>query len=437
MRIAVIGGGLTGLTAAYELSKNGHQVTVFEKEPVLGGLAHGFQPKNWEWPLEFAYHHYFTNDNVLIKLAREIGLGDKFHIARPITSTYYNGKINQLDSPLNLLKFNQIPFIDRIRTGALLAYCKVNPFWKPLEKITAEKFIQKYGGVAGWKTIWEPLLYGKFNYYADKVAASWFWARIKKRTTSLGYFLGGFQILINQMEKNIIKHGGIIYTDFEIESIIKSGKTGMFQIKPAGNNQQPARNASHSDAGGFDRVLLTTPTPVANKLVNIPKFYFLAPLAIPHLWAQTLILETDIPILDKIYWLNISDRSFPFLAVVAHTNFMDKSHYGGHHITYFGNYFPDNHPYLKMDKNELLKIFFPFIKKINPNLKSNIENLKSFLFTVPFAQPVHELNYSKRVPNMKTPVPGLFLANMDSIYPWDRGTNYAVELGQKVASLIN
>jgi protoporphyrinogen oxidase len=497
MRIAIIGGGLTGLSAAYELSRSGHSVTVFEKESVLGGLAHGFQPKNWSWPLEFAYHHFFTNDDALIKLAKEIGLEDKLIISRPITSTllpqnsdnkYISDKfenkqqdvatkisesafasdienmethnsfhertadpsefslpsqlplgIYQLDSPLSLLKFDKIPFNDRIRTGAMLAYCKINPFWKPLEKITAQNFIRKYGGEAGWKTIWEPLLYGKFNSYADKVAASWFWARIKKRTSNLGYFQGGFQELVNQLEKQIKKLGGVIYTDFEIENIVKSGKTGQFQIKSAKNIQQ------------FDKVLLTVPTPIASKLVNIPKSYFIAPLSIPHLWAQTLILETDTPVLDKVYWLNVNDRNFPFLACVAHTNFMDKSHYGGHHITYFGNYLPEGHPYLSLDKKQLYSIYRPFIDKLvqcqkldarsskletNNHPSSNFHLLASYLFTVPFAQPVHELDYSKRAPKMETPVPGLYLANLDSIYPWDRGTNYAVELGQKAARLI-
>jgi protoporphyrinogen oxidase len=164
-------------------------------------------------------------------------------------------------------------------------------------------------------------------------------------------------------------------------------------------------------------------------------------MAIPHLWAQTLILETDEPILDKIYWLNINDRNFPFLAAVAHTNFMDKKNYNGHHLTYFGNYLPDNHPYLTMDKEQLLKEFLPYIEKLNPNFRSHSSpssrnSLQSYLFTTPFAQPVHELNYSKRAPKLETPVNGLYLANLDSIYPWDRGTNYAVEMGQKAASRI-
>ena len=44
MRVAIIGGGITGLTAAYELTKRGINVTVFEKDEYLGGLSNGKHP---------------------------------------------------------------------------------------------------------------------------------------------------------------------------------------------------------------------------------------------------------------------------------------------------------------------------------------------------------------------------------------------------------
>jgi len=31
----------------------------------------------------------------------------------------------------------------------------------------------------------------------------------------------------------------------------------------------------------------------------------------------------------------------------------------------------------------------------------------------------------------------LYLANMQQVYPWDRGTNYAVEIGEKVVKLVD
>lgn len=404
MKIAVVGGGFTGLAAAYTLTKRGHTVTVFEREPGLGGLAFGFREPSWQWQLEYAYHHWFTNDKTILHLIAELGLNDKLIITRPVTASLYRGNIVQLDSPIHLLLFPGLSIVDKLRTGALLAFLKITPFWKMLEKDTAEHLLCSIGGVRAYKTLWEPLLVGKFSTYASKVSAAWFWARIKKRTPALCYMQGGFHTLILALAAAIQRQGGIILTNTSVASL--------------------------KDLSGFDKVLFTTPSPVAQKIA--PK---LQVSAIPHLWAQTLILETKEPILNRVYWLNVTDRTFPFLAAVAHTNFMDKTYYGGHHLTYFGNYLPQGHRYLSMNKQRLLKIFLPYIERLNPEFRSS-HIIRSFLFTGPFAQPVHERNYSKRAPKLKTNIPHVYIANMDSIYPWDRGTNYAVELGIRAAKRI-
>ena len=439
MRIAITGGGITGLTAGYILTKSGHTVTIFEKESYLGGLAYGFKQKNWEWSLEAAYHHLFTNDDAILSLLNEIGLKDKVIIKRPVTATLYQGKTYQLDSAKSLLTFPGLSFIDRLRTGILIGVMKLNPWWQPLEAITAHDLFKTLGGNEGWKTIWEPLMTGKFGTYADTIAASWLWARIKKRTPSLAYIEGGFQTFINRLEKKIKDQGGTIFTGTAIKSI---------------DNDQPDTFVIHhgNKKETFDKVLLTIPTPLATKVINFDQqqtenrktsnfkgltSYFQKPLTIPHLHAQVLILETTEPLLKDTYWLNITDRSFPFLAVVAHTNYMDKRHYGGHNITYVGNYLPATHPFIKLTKEELIKTFLPYLKKLNPSITySQLTTYNPQLFTAPFAQPVQQKHYSTLAPKLQTPIPNLYLANMDSIYPWDRGTNYAVELGEKAAKTM-
>jgi protoporphyrinogen oxidase len=405
MNIAVIGGGITGLTAAYELLKRGHTVTLFERGRELGGLAGGFKQKNWNWSLEYSYHHLFTNDYAILGLIKELGLTDKLILKRPITANYYKGTTYQLDSAIHLLKFPYLSIIDKLRTGALIAFMKVNPFWQPLENTTAEHLFCSLGGKAGWQVIWEPLMTGKFGHLDHTIAASWLWARIKKRTPRLYYIEGGFATLIEALAKTVRQLNGIIRTGVEVSSTNTLLKT-------------------------FDRVLLTTPTPVAKKLAPA-----LETTPVPHLHAQTLILETDKPILTDVYWLSITDRSFPFLAAVAHTNMIDKKHYGNHHITYFGNYLPEGHKYLKMTKDQLLKEFLPYIKRLNPSFHLSDLHI-CHLFIGHDAQPVHQLNYSKKAPALKTNIPGVYLANLDSIYPWDRGTNYAVELGKKAARIL-
>jgi len=419
MKVAVVGGGFTGLAAAYELTKHGAAVTLFESSPVLGGLAHGFRQPDWKWHLEYSYHHWFTNDRAVLTLIKELGLEDKLIIKRPITANYVpNSKLSfdslkganifQLDSPKHLFLFPGLSILNKFRTAALLGFLKLDPFWKPLENITAEHFLTSIGGRHSYAVLWEPLLVGKFGDYAPKIQAAWFWARIKKRTPNLMYMEGGFKTLIDALESAIKKQGGkiLLNTQYEIPA------------SPAGR-----RNTK------YDKILLTVPTPIAQKI-----FPEITPPAVPHRWAQTRILETEQPILKDVYWLNITDRSYPFLAAVAHTNFMDKKYYGGHHLTYFGNYLPEDHKYLSMTKEKLLEKFLPFIQRLNPHTKYDIRN--TFLFTAPFAQPVHELHYSSRSPKLETAVPDVYLANMDSIVPWDRGTNYAIALGQKAAAAI-
>ncbi|MDP1722657.1 MAG: NAD(P)/FAD-dependent oxidoreductase [Candidatus Gottesmanbacteria bacterium] len=449
MNVAIVGGGFTGLSAAYELVKKGHRVTVFEKEKTLGGLANGFKQKNWDWHLESAYHHLFTNDTAILQLIHELGLEGKLILTHPITANLiskpgfdFPGAAITLpfNTPLHLLTYPELSIIDKLRTGLLIIIMKLNPFWQPLEWISAKNLFIAIGGSPAWQSLWEPLMIGKFGTYAENVCASWLWARIKKRTQKLYYIQGGFHTLVSALQQAIKRGGGTTLVNTEISSIDKE----------AGNKYIVYWKKQKHD---FDRILFTTSTHIANKI--FPKILNTSTqhlLQIPHLHAQTLILETKKPILAPqpqkvspfkakvqntgVYWLNIMDRTFPFLAVVAHTNMIDKKHYGGHHITYFGNYLPDGHPYLTMTKDQLLKKFLPFINRLNPSfLKSSVISHTSFL--APFAQPVHELHYSRRAPKLQTSIPGIFLANMDSIYPWDRGTNYAVELGIKAAKKID
>ncbi len=429
--IVVIGGGYAGMTAAYTCANaGGHTVTLIEADTRLGGLATGFTQSAWQWPLERSYHHLFTNDDAIQDLASKLGISSSFRTYAPRTATYSHGSIRRLDSAYSLLQYPYLPFIDRVRTGVLLAYCKLTPWWKPLESVTAKAFFTKWGGIRGWQEIWEPLMKGKFGVYTDHIAASWLWARIYKRTPSLIYPDGSFSTIVDALENALKRRGVVVLTGTIVTSVRRSKKT-------------PSRwSVSYQTRTGkkgvlvADTVLFTVPSQIATKLVSFPKTYVDRLCSIPHLSAQTLIFETSYPMLDRTYWLNVNDRTVPFLAVVAHTNLVDTARYGGRHITYIGNYLAPDHPYLKMSKKALIELFWPYLRKINPSLPSKPSIIASHLFTAPYAQPIHTVNYSSRAPEVTTPLEGIYIANLDSVYPWDRGTNYAVEIGLKTANLI-
>jgi len=394
---------------------------VFESETYPGGLAVGFKEDKWKWSLERHYHHWFESDWSVRNLAKEVGHEVLF--IRPKTSTFIGGETYQLDSPMSLLTFPKIKFSDRLRTGVVLALLKLTNRWKPLEKVTSENFLRRYMGESSWEVIWKPLFEGKFQDYYTSIPASWFWARIKKRSASLGYPVGGFLSFAKSLEKNIRKLGGKIYYKKKVESI--SEKEGKILLKVSGKIYS------------FDKVICTLPShPFVKITKGLQQDYIDGLLDMKSIGAVNLVLSLKNKFLeDGTYWLNINQSKFPFLAVVEHTNFMDKKFYNNEHLLYIGNYLPHEHGYFVKTEIELLKEFYPYLKTINPKFTEDWIN-RAFIFKAPFAQPIIPLNYSRVLPPFETPIKNLYLCNIQQVYPWDRGTNYAVENGEAVARLV-
>lgn len=425
MRIAIIGAGFTGLSAAYELVKEGHQVFVFEKDSGPGGLAIGYKEDKWKWSLEKHYHHWFTNDYSILNLAKEISY--EVIIKRPKTSVFTKNKIYQLDSPLTVLKFPLLSFFERLKMSTVIGFLKYDPFWKPLEKYKASVILPKLMGKKPYEMIWEPLFVNKFGEFANNVSLAWFWARIKKRTPFLAYPKKGFLNFANHLVKVIEQKGGSVYFNTEILELSSKDKP-QIKFRRIGNLKLKIEN--------YDAVVVTTPSFLFLKIApQLPKKYKESLGQLKSLGATNLILRLKKPFFnDGTYWLSICDKNAPVMAIVEHTNFMDKKNYNNEYIIYLGNYKSPDDPYFLMTKEEMLKKFDQYLKKINPNYYKNIIGYK--LFKAPFAQPIIPINYSKILPPFETPFKNVFLANIEQVYPWDRGTNYAVELGKKVSKLI-
>ena len=437
MKVGIVGSGFTGLSAAYYLTSDGHDVTVFEKDEKPGGLAVGYHEREWDWSLERHYHHWFTNDKSVLKLAEEIN--HKVIIKRPKTSSFVDSKIYQLDSPLSLLRFPKLNLFDRIRMGVSLACLRYNPFWKPLEKYHAESYLKFSMGKAAYEKIWKPLMKNKLGKYVSDVALSWFWARVYKRTESLAYPEGGFLSFAQHLQREIEKNGGKFYYNTEVTKLksqklkvkIITAKAGS-RLKIISGTIQNSKVENYE----FDSVIVTLPSFFFVKIApRLPSSYKNKFSKLKGLGATNIVLRLKEQFLkDGTYWLNMCDENSPILAIVEHTNFMDPKYYNNEHIVYLGNYLSAEDSRFHMTAEKLLKLYDPWLKKINPNYKSQVISYK--LFKAPFAQPIVPTNYSKLLPPFETPLSNVYLANIEQVYPWDRGTNYALELGEKIARIV-
>ncbi|GAA5784597.1 NAD(P)/FAD-dependent oxidoreductase [Chitiniphilus shinanonensis] len=423
-RVAVVGGGFTGLSAAYELAKQGIAVTVLEAEAELGGLAAAFEVGGEK--LDRFYHHWFTNDVEVMKLIDELGLNERVAINPTNTGVYYANNFFKLSTPLDLLKFTPLSFIDRIRLGLLTLRARGVDDWMALEDKTAAEWLKELGGERVYQVMWEPLLKGKFGPVAEQVSAVWFWNKLKLRGGSRGkggeerlaYFKGGFVALAEALATRIRELGGRIETGAPVAA-----------IRPEGNVWQlDTPNGTVS----ADHVIATTALPLVADMVRgwAPADYVARLERIHYLANVCLVMELDRP-LSETYWLNVNDPSFPFVGVIEHTNFESPATYGGRRIVYLSKYLPHTDALYRMDADQFLDYALPFLQKMFPKLERGWIQ-RHHVWKARWSQPVVEKHYSTLIPPAAGPQPGFHLASMAQIYPEDRGTNYAVREGRKI-----
>lgn len=428
MKIGIVGGGIAGLTTAYRLVKQGHDVEIFEAADHVGGLASGFKVAGAS--LEKYYHHLFTSDICIRGLVDELGIRSKLNWYPSQMGAAYKGKLYKFGTPQQILQFSPLPFWERVWFGLIGLYLGKKDDWTEFENVTAVDWMKKHCGPKTWQIIWEPLLKGKFHRYFDKVAMAWLWARIHTRFSSrkgsgekLGYFEGGFEVF-NQTLAAAVRQAGV---KINVNSPINRIHTQNGKLKSLEVN-------GHEHT--FDKVIFSAATPIFLKACpELPSDYVKRLTQLDFLGAQCLILVMKQPFSD-LYWINIADNDIPILALIEHTNFVPQDWYQGKHLMYVANYLPQDHQYFKMKKEDIFAELLPYLKRINPSFDpAVIEEIH--LSQDLYAQPVVPLHYSQVKPTYETPIKNVILANMALTYPEDRGTNFAVDVGNKAALLAD
>ncbi len=428
MKIAIIGAGLTGLTAAYKLAKEGHHITVFEKDATPGGLAAAFPVGSDH--LDRFYHHVFVSDSELLELLKELSLAQELQWYEPKNAIYVDDKLHPFTSPLDLLCFKPLRFVSRIRMGLLVLRSKFIRDYRPFEHITAREWIVRRSGQDAYHKVWGPLLRSKFDVDEEKVSGTWIWNKFKLRGSSrgkninkeqLGYLNGGFITLVHRLIDTIKGLNGTVALNTLVRAI-KRLPDGHWAVETDTVTQV------------FDRVLFTgAPELLSFLCTDLPDNYRESIEAIKLKANLCLALELK-ESLSPYYWITIAQDGLPFVLIIEHTNLVGQRGYHSH-VVYLSRYLDRSDPLFSASDEEITRLFLDGLKKVFPQF--SMGNLKrATLSRAPYAQPVVTLGYGDRIPDIKTPLEGLYLASMPQIYPEDRGLNYAIGLGKKAADKI-
>ncbi|GMU39558.1 MAG: hypothetical protein AMXMBFR23_04240 [Chloroflexota bacterium] len=443
MKVVIVGGGVAGLAAAYELLGRGHEVALFEASPEFGGQVRTFEVGGGR--LEIFYHHLFRSDTDAVAMIEALGLGDDLAWIDSNVGLHAGGKNYPFIGAVDLLRFDRVSLLSRLRLGLTALWLRRFADWKQYEGKRASAWIRSRVGREGYDRVWGPLLRAKFGEHAEDVSLVWFWGKIHLRFASrqggglrgllakeqLGYLRGSFGRLIDAMVAACRERGGTLEAGTPVERVI------VEDGRAAGVVLGGARAGEEVRA---DAVLATTPSPlfqrIAPDLTPYPAGEAYARMlgAVQYQWATVLVLALDRP-LSGIYWLTMTDEDAPFVVAVEQSNFLPPETYGGNHVLYLSDYMSPGDPMVDLSADELLDRYEPWIRRINPAFERSWVR-QSWLFKDRAGQPVVHARYHETIPPHRTPVPGLYLANTTQIYPEDRGQNYSIRMGRRVARLI-
>ena len=427
-RVAVIGGGITGLTAAYTLLKQGVHVTLFESQPTLGGLSSTFDFGPFRW--DRFYHCILTSDTSLRGLLDELGLTPRLRWRKTEVGFYSRNALHRMTRPVDLLRFPCLSLLSKIRFGLGILYSAYMCNGNGLESVRLEDWVIRVFGKDLYREMWEPLLRCKLGDMRSEASAAFLWSTIRRlystrekgveKTEQLGYIDGGYSVVLDRLVEQIRQLGGYLYSGVRLEKVEATedgiGVTGQGAFRE------------------FDACLMTVPTPAILNMVPDLGEEYKAHLSMPKylgIVCVALVLRRS---LSPYYLTNVTD-DVPFTGVVEMTNLIDSAATSGRSLVYLPKYTSPSDPLFNLTDEEVWDRFAPALFRIHPALKqSDIESIH--IFRERFVQPVPTLDYSSQAPTVSTSIPHLFVANSTQIVNDTLNNNAMTRIARNACSVV-
>ncbi len=411
-RIAIIGGGIMGISLGYFLSREGIQVVIYEASPVLGGLAGPIVLEDGTEVDRF-YHAILSSDRHLAGLCQELGIADQLRFKETKTGFYYRGAIHPMNNIVEFLKFPPLGWIDRFRLGLTVLAAQFIKDWRSLESVSVQSWLLKWSGPTTFQNIWRPMLKAKFDGGFDQVPATWIWSRLVRMKSTrgganqkemAGHLIGGYITLIKAMKEKILAAGGEILLNTPVREIVLE------------NGAATGIRLASGEVIHYDKVVCTLQSPIFQRLIpNAAPAYLESLGKVEYLGIIAPLLVLDRPLSGR-WTLNITDDRFPFTGVIETTSYIDPNYVGGHHLVYLPKYTAPGSEWQKKSDQEIKETWLANLKAMFPDFDETC--VRYFLIhRERYVEPLHNLNETDLVPEVKTPLRNLYLATTAQIYP--------------------
>ncbi len=430
MSIAIVGGGIMGISLAYYLARMGEDVEVFEAGPSLGGVAGPMTLPDGSAVDRF-YHAILSSDSHLGELCQELGIADQLRFRETSMGFYHQGTIYPMNDVIQFLRFPPLNWIDRFRLGLTVLRAQLIRDWHSLEDVSVERWLVQLSGRHTYENIWRPLLKAKFDGDFDNVPATYIWARLvrmkstrdgARQKESAGHLIGGYETLLRAMRSDIEARGGQIHLAAPVQELVTDG--ACLAGLRFGAELRP-----------FEAVIVTLQPPLLRRLLpDAPPDYLQQLDRWAYLGVICPLLVLDRPLTG--YWtLNITDERFPFTGVIETTAYIDPSYVGGHHLVYLPKYTPRDSPWQRKSDDEIREIWLANLEAMFPQFDRKW--IRYFVVQrAAYVEPLHPLSSSHLIPSIETPVPGLFLATTAQIYPALTNGESVTRMAQQVARAV-
>lgn len=427
-RVGVLGGGITGLTCAFYLLRAGAQVTVVEAAPQLGGLATHFDFGQFSW--DKFYHCILTSDSALLQLIDDLGLTSRLRWTETKVGFFVQGSLYSMSSGLDFLRFPPLSLSQKARLALGVLYASRIREGRPLEKYLASEWLIRIFGKQNYRKLWGPLLKCKLGACREETSAAFIWTYIsryystREKTASkkerLGYVAGSYRTVFNRLIEEITRMGGEILTNSPGERLLAD--PGV-QLITANRRLQ------------FDQVIATIPSQRLTAISQqLDPDYVRKLNQVKYLGVICFVLLVKRR-LSPYYCLNLTDEDLPFTGIIEMTNLVSREETAGYHLVYLPKYTVPGDPLFETSEDELWQVFRKGLHRVFPDLKDS-EIQRRYLFRERLVQPVPVLNYSNIVPEMRSNIEGLILANTTQIINSNLNNNAMVKIARKAVELI-